>query len=98
MDRSASTGAYMRSSGCGSIPDDSESIVIPDTNTETQALLGGGQTPLPKAQLAVLCLLRILDPLNFTQIFPYINELIWDLGVTRDPALIGYYSGLVVCS
>ncbi|KXN90535.1 hypothetical protein AN958_04207, partial [Leucoagaricus sp. SymC.cos] len=46
-------------------------------------------------EFAVLCLLRVLDPLNYTQIFSYINELIWNLRVTQDPKQIGYYSGVV---
>jgi len=54
------------------------------------------QMPLPKVQLGVLCFLRILDPMNFTQIFPYINEFITDLHVTNDLSQIGFYSGLVV--
>jgi hypothetical protein len=53
-------------------------------------------TPLPKVQLGVLCFLRTLDPMNFTQIFPYINEFITDLHVTSDLSQIGFYSGLVV--
>ncbi|KAF8969920.1 major facilitator superfamily multidrug-resistance, DHA1 sub-family [Flammula alnicola] len=52
------------------------------------------QTPLPKAQFAILCLLRPLDPMSFTQIFPYINEFMSDLHVTDDPSQIGFYSGL----
>ncbi|KDR81469.1 hypothetical protein GALMADRAFT_221332 [Galerina marginata CBS 339.88] len=66
----------------------------------TQAVLGtvrlpSKSTPLPKGQLAILCLLRTLDPMSFTQIFPYINEFMGDLGVTKDPSRIGFYSGLV---
>jgi hypothetical protein len=53
-------------------------------------------TPLPKAQLGILCYLRILDPLNFSQIFPYINQYLTILRVTDDPSRIGFYSGLVV--
>jgi hypothetical protein len=53
-------------------------------------------TPLPKAQLATLCSVRIVDPIAFTQIFPYINEFMNDLHVTDDPSRIGFYSGLVV--
>ncbi|KAF8905966.1 major facilitator superfamily domain-containing protein, partial [Gymnopilus junonius] len=49
---------------------------------------------LPKGQLAILCFLRILDPLCFTQIFPYINEFMVDLHVTDDPTSIGFYSGI----
>ncbi|CAA7267909.1 unnamed protein product [Cyclocybe aegerita] len=56
------------------------------------------ETPLPKVQLGILCLLRILDPMCFTQIFPYINELVSDLHVAKDPSQIGFYSGLVESS
>jgi len=50
---------------------------------------------LPKLQFAILCLLRTLDPMNFTQIFPYVNNFVKDLHVTTDPTQIGFYSGLV---
>lgn len=55
-------------------------------------------TPLPKVQLGILCYLRLLDPLNFSQIFPYINEYLAILQVTDDPSRVGFYSGLVVSS
>ncbi|KAJ3738298.1 major facilitator superfamily domain-containing protein, partial [Lentinula raphanica] len=48
--------------------------------------------PLSFSQLAVLCFLRMLDPLNFTQIFPYINEFVSRLNLTEDPSQIGFYS------
>ncbi|KAJ6472387.1 major facilitator superfamily domain-containing protein [Mycena vulgaris] len=52
-------------------------------------------TPLPKAQLAALCIARLSDPISYTQIFPYINEFLTVLHVTDDPSKIGFYSGLV---
>lgn len=52
--------------------------------------------PLPKIQFAILCILRLLGPLSFTQIFPYINRFINELRVTEDPSQVGFYSGLVV--
>ncbi|KAJ7456874.1 major facilitator superfamily domain-containing protein [Mycena latifolia] len=52
-------------------------------------------TPLPKAQLAALCIARLSDPISYTQIFPYINEFLTVLRVTDDPSKIGFYSGLV---
>ncbi|KAL1741374.1 major facilitator superfamily domain-containing protein [Schizophyllum fasciatum] len=55
-------------------------------------------TPLPHTQLAALCLVRLVDPLNFTQIFPYINEFITFLRLTDDPGKTGFYSGLVESS
>ena len=53
-------------------------------------------TPVPKMQLAILCLLRPLDPMSFTQIFPYINSYILSLGVTDDLSQVAFYSGIVV--
>jgi hypothetical protein len=71
-------------------------------------------TPVPKLQLATLCLIRyvaipviylyhsrvpasrILEPIGFTQLFPYINEMLVDLNVISDPSRVGFISGLVV--
>ncbi|KAI0273789.1 MFS general substrate transporter [Gloeopeniophorella convolvens] len=51
-------------------------------------------TPLPKAQLICLCLIRLVDPIAFTQIFPYVNEMMADMHLTNDPSRVGFYSGL----
>jgi hypothetical protein len=51
-------------------------------------------TPLPKAQLMCLCAMRLVDPIAFTQIFPYINEMMAHLHLTNDPSRVGFYSGL----
>lgn len=51
---------------------------------------------LPAAQLTTLCLLRLSDPIAFTQIFPYVNEMMERFGVATDPSQTGFYSGLVV--
>jgi hypothetical protein len=53
-------------------------------------------SPVPKLQLTALCSFRLVDPIAFSQIFPYINEFMNDLHVTNDPSNIGFYSGLVV--
>lgn len=53
-------------------------------------------TPLPKRQLATLCTIRLADPIAFTQIFPYVNEMMEKFGVA-EPSKTGFYSGLVVC-
>ncbi|TFY65498.1 hypothetical protein EVG20_g5566 [Dentipellis fragilis] len=55
-------------------------------------------TPLPKAQLACLCVVRLVDPIAFSQIFPYVNEMMADLHLTDDPSRIGFYSGIVESS
>ncbi|KAJ7043197.1 major facilitator superfamily domain-containing protein [Mycena alexandri] len=52
-------------------------------------------TPLPRLQLAALCAVRLVDPIAYSQIFPYINPMLSDLRVTDDPSKIGFFSGLV---
>ena len=62
-----------------------------DTNTPVVY-----QTPLPSLQLGILCSIRLMDPITFTQIFPYINEFLTKLHLVKDPSQVGFYSGLVV--
>ncbi|KAL5632163.1 hypothetical protein ACGC1H_000243 [Rhizoctonia solani] len=53
------------------------------------------RTPLPTKQLVALCLMRFAEPVSFSVIFPFINQMIEEVGVTNDPKAIGYYSGFV---
>ncbi|KAG2360853.1 major facilitator superfamily domain-containing protein [Suillus spraguei] len=62
---------------------------------EAQIVEKPKSTPLPKAQLTALCIVRLVEPIAFTQIFPYVNEFMSDLHLTDDPSKIGFYSGLV---
>ncbi|KAG1858426.1 major facilitator superfamily domain-containing protein [Suillus subalutaceus] len=64
-------------------------------NPEAQIAEKPKYTPLPKGQLAALCIVRLVDPIAFTQLFPYVNEFMNDLHLTDDPSKIGFYSGLV---
>lgn len=66
------------------------------SNAEAQIPEKSKPTPLPKGQLATLCTVRLVDPIMFTQLFPYVNEFMNDLHLTDDPSKIGFYSGLVV--
>ncbi|KAL5521546.1 hypothetical protein ACEPAF_2294 [Sanghuangporus sanghuang] len=52
-------------------------------------------TPLPLRQVLLLALMRMSAPIAYSQIFPYINEMMNDMGITDDPSQVGYYSGLV---
>ncbi|KAG8895641.1 hypothetical protein FRC01_012271, partial [Tulasnella sp. 417] len=73
------------------------SPVTPE-DVEQQPLLAKGKvqrTPLPVSQLAVLCMVRLADPIAFTQIFPYVNAMVEELHVADNPAEVGFYSGLV---
>jgi hypothetical protein len=71
---------------------------VPDA-LESQALslpskIQSVSIPFPKAQLICLCVIRLVDPIAFTQIFPYINEMMAHLHLTDDPLRVGFYSGL----
>ncbi|KAG9049173.1 hypothetical protein FS837_010992 [Tulasnella sp. UAMH 9824] len=73
------------------------SPVTPD-DIEQQPLLAKSKserTPLPVFQLAVLCLVRLAEPIAYTQIFPYVNAMVEELHVTDNAADVGFYSGLV---
>ncbi|MBW0508959.1 hypothetical protein O181_048674 [Austropuccinia psidii MF-1] len=53
------------------------------------------QTPLPIKQLSILCLMRLTEPISFTVIFPFINQLIEELNVGKDRTQVGSYAGLI---
>ncbi|KAG9035187.1 hypothetical protein FRB95_011921 [Tulasnella sp. JGI-2019a] len=70
-------------------------LPIFDDDAEQQPLLSDKRTPLPKKQLAIICLCRLAEPIAYTQIFPYINQMVEELHVTEKQADIGFYSGVV---
>lgn len=51
---------------------------------------------LPKGQIFFLCVARIVEPIAFFCIFPFINKMIWDTGEVAKTD-VGFYSGLIVC-
>ncbi|KAG2039615.1 major facilitator superfamily domain-containing protein [Suillus americanus] len=54
------------------------------------------KTPLPKLQIGILITLQLAEPIASTSIFPYINQLIRELGITGgNDAAVGYYAGII---
>ncbi|KAG1888927.1 major facilitator superfamily domain-containing protein [Suillus fuscotomentosus] len=54
------------------------------------------KTPLPKLQMGILMVLQLVEPIASMSIFPYINQLIRELGITGgDDAAVGYYAGII---
>ncbi|GAB7338831.1 hypothetical protein MBLNU457_5524t1 [Dothideomycetes sp. NU457] len=51
-------------------------------------------TPLPMGQLLPLCYVRIVEPIAFFSIFPFVAQMIMHCGVENE-ADIGFYSGLI---
>ncbi len=67
---------------------------MPDA--ESQPLLDKkAATPLPKLQLCLLFFIRATDPICFNVIFPFINQMLLDVGAVDDPDRVGYKAGLV---
>ncbi|KIJ62761.1 hypothetical protein HYDPIDRAFT_93712, partial [Hydnomerulius pinastri MD-312] len=63
---------------------------------ETPLLQVKARTPLPKFQIGIVLFVLISEPVSSAYIFPFINQLIGELGITRgDDRKIGYYAGLI---
>lgn len=56
---------------------------------------GTRPTPLPWRALSALLLLTSIQPLVFEIIFPFVNQMILEIGVVTDPEGVGFYSGLI---
>jgi hypothetical protein len=52
-------------------------------------------TPLPKIQIALLCYARLVEPIAFFSIFPFVNKMLWETGSLAE-ADVGFYTGLIV--
>ncbi|OCK85277.1 MFS transporter [Lepidopterella palustris CBS 459.81] len=50
--------------------------------------------PLPLGQIFLLCFTRLVEPISFFSIFPFINKMIWETGGVAK-ADVGFYSGLI---
>ncbi|CDU24979.1 uncharacterized protein SPSC_04812 [Sporisorium scitamineum] len=53
------------------------------------------ETPLPIRPIAILTLLRVAEPINFTIIFPFINDMVYHIGAAPDKASVGFYAGII---
>ncbi|KAG9230225.1 major facilitator superfamily domain-containing protein [Amylocarpus encephaloides] len=50
--------------------------------------------PLPKLQIFLLCFARLIEPMAFFGIFPFVNKMIEETGGLEE-ADVGFYSGLI---
>lgn len=54
-------------------------------------------TPLPKLQLFIIIFIQVAEPVTSTVVYPFINDLVRAIGVTRgDEKKTGYYVGVIV--
>ncbi len=49
---------------------------------------------IPKMQVALLCFARLIEPIAFFSVFPYINQMVQDNGGVADTD-VGFYSGVI---
>ncbi|KIW42009.1 uncharacterized protein PV06_05599 [Exophiala oligosperma] len=78
-------------------------LAAPSTASPTQGQAENGtinnnkdvdeDKPLPKEQIFFLCVARVVEPIAFFSIFPFINQMIRDTGVAEQD--VGFYSGLI---
>ncbi|PMD30438.1 MFS general substrate transporter [Hyaloscypha variabilis F] len=52
------------------------------------------EKPLPKLQIFILCYARLIEPIAFFGIFPFISEMIYKTGNLKQ-ADVGFYAGLI---
>ncbi|KAI1127846.1 major facilitator superfamily transporter [Nemania abortiva] len=54
----------------------------------------GSSPPLPTTQILLLCYARLIEPIAFFSIFPYINQMVLENGNLAEEDM-GFYSGLI---
>ncbi|KAG1882571.1 MFS general substrate transporter [Suillus subluteus] len=71
-------------------------MIASETTPLVLAKASKPKTPLPKLQLGILLTIQLAEGITSTSIFPYINQLISELGITGgDDAAVGYYAGII---
>ena len=72
-----------------------ESPVTTGTDSDAAgATTSKDDKPLPKVQVLLLCYARVVEPIAFFSIFPYINQMLQDNGELAEED-VGFYSGLI---
>ncbi|KAJ8469197.1 hypothetical protein ONZ45_g16973 [Pleurotus djamor] len=59
-------------------------------------MVSASRTPLPMLQLAIVLLIQAAEPLTASVILPFINQFVFESGITGgDERTIGYYAGII---
>ena len=82
----------LAASGAGPTAQANEEPLIHEAATKDQD--DDDDKPLPKFQILLLCYARLVEPIAFFSIFPFINQMIWETGHLKQ-ADVGFYSGLI---
>ncbi|KAL5520137.1 hypothetical protein ACEPAG_1797 [Sanghuangporus baumii] len=74
---------------------DEEEPLSPASSSATLCLKTSKLTPFPWRAVSVILVLNAVQPLTFELVFPFINQMVLDVGVVDDPERVGYYSGII---
>ncbi|MCJ1416688.1 hypothetical protein MMC32_003026 [Xylographa parallela] len=74
------------------LPD--EAALLRETQPSRKNQEDDDDKPLPTRQILILCYARLVEPIAFFSIFPFINKMIWETGGLKQ-ADVGFYSGLI---
>ncbi len=86
------TTALLAASSAGPTIPTNEEPLVHESRQEPE-----DDTPLPRLQIFLLCLARIVDPIAFFSVFPFISQMIWETGNIAQSD-VGFYAGLIVNS
>ncbi|KIJ40988.1 hypothetical protein M422DRAFT_172891 [Sphaerobolus stellatus SS14] len=53
-------------------------------------------TPLPWRSLGIVILLTAGHPIALDVVFPFVNQMILDVGIVKHPGEVGFYSGIIM--
>ncbi|KIX06981.1 uncharacterized protein Z518_04957 [Rhinocladiella mackenziei CBS 650.93] len=81
------------------VDDETTALLVVPTASQDQENGPSNKTidedkPLPKQQIFFLCFARLVEPIAFFCIFPFVNQMIWDTGEVAETD-VGFYSGLI---
>ncbi|PNS18455.1 hypothetical protein CAC42_6272 [Sphaceloma murrayae] len=76
-----------------------EAVLAKEPNVNGVAVAGPSEDddddrPLPKTQILILCYARMVEPIAFFSIFPFVNAMIYRTASVPE-ADVGFYSGLI---
>ncbi|CDO77007.1 hypothetical protein BN946_scf184298.g34 [Trametes cinnabarina] len=76
--------------------DEGSTNAVQTTTPSTEPEENIKETPLPKLQLFILLYLQLAEPITSTVIYPFVNQLVSETGITGgDERKTGYFAGLI---
>jgi hypothetical protein len=85
----------LAASEAGPVLQSNEETIFQQGKSSNGSIKVDDEKQLPRTQIFLLCLARMIEGLAFFGIFPFINKMIKETG-DLDEADVGFYSGLIV--